>query len=110
MLYSASLSPIAKSLVPSSKEPRGESLGRSLLKPDVRPGCRLLWSAKPFHFPRGEWQYLTSLNALEIGLRIIYTVLLTCLSFFGQVFTSLHVHDLLVDCGDASTISITVAT
>ena len=41
---------------------------------------------------------------------MIYTVLLTCLSFLGQVFTSLHVHDLMVDCGEASTISITVAT
>ena len=32
------------------------------------------------------------------------------LSFLGKVFTSLHVHDLMVDCGEASTISINVAT
>ena len=31
-------------------------------------------------------------------------------TFLGQVFTSLHVHDLMVDCGETSTTSITVAT
>ena len=65
--------------IPSSEEFRGKSLGRRLLKPDVLPGQAVVVPSH-FIFPRGELQYLTSLYALGIGIRIKNTVLLNCLS------------------------------